>query len=305
VAPDYNAVYNESVSVPGKFKRVGKATSASACMATCIAAGSACPIWAWSAASTACWWRLDAVWGSPETLHSEPGRVSGCRLGTNASSGAPLVAGCGKNPAPGPGPGPGPAAGKFWYGGQGNNIGDPRQSGAPASIIPVLTRIDGAHAAHAAHADAGVTVAQSPEDTPIVAFATANTAAAGVWLNWTRRYHRLGGAGGAHQAETVVFHADVLLHAGCWRPGVQWMQKRYPPFFEPDPAAAATAQRVYGTASYADSRGAGDMGPAAAAHYKRMGYMMNWDSTARFPWHGEYVKKKSGRCNPGCWMGFF
>ena len=67
------------------------------------------------------------------------------------------------------------------------------------------------------------------------------------------------------------------------------MQRRYPDFFSVHPNATATAKEVYGTGSYGDLRGGADIGPAAAEHYKKMGYKMNWDSSARFPWHGEWM----------------
>jgi hypothetical protein len=92
--------------------------------------------------------------------------------------------------------------------------------------------------------------------------------------------------GGAHKALPITFSQDLIAHAGCWRPAVSWLQARYPTFFEPNETAAATATAVFGTASYADSRGSPDMDAVGAAHYKKMGYMMNWDSSARFPWHG-------------------
>ena len=209
-ADDYNAVYGQRTPVPGKFKLVGKTATAQQCQAVC-AADRNCPIFAWSDQSNVCWLRLDHAWGSPETLHKEGGRISGCRLGSNASSGAPLVPGCGTNPVAPHTPN---ERALFYYGGEGNNIGKPTQNGAPSSILPVLTRIDAA-------LDTGITLAQSPEDTPIVAFATAAAAdhsgagagagagSAGAWLNWTRRYHRFGGQGGSHEASPTSFAAGM------------------------------------------------------------------------------------------------
>lgn len=281
------------------------------CQSTCKASTQtetppSCTIYAWSAASKVCWWRLDGEWGAPGTLHNESGRVSGCLLGSDPSSGTPYVPGCGSNPiAPHP-----EGVGKFYYGGQGNDIANPRQRSAPASILPVLSRLDageGASAAAAAGNESGITLVQSPYDTPIVAFAEATPAAvgtAGVWLKWTRQYHRLGGVGGAHQALPVTFEQDFIAHAGCWRPAVAWLQARYPGFFEPNEMAAATAASVFGTASYADSRGPSDMDAVGAAHYKKMGYMMNWDSSARFPWHGEWIPTAADRFN-STWVSCF
>ena len=67
------------------------------------------------------------------------------------------------------------------------------------------------------------------------------------------------------------------------------MQARYPQFFQPDPAAAATVRRIAGTGSYADSRGPPDLDIAAARKYKEFGWALNWDSTAQFPWHGDWA----------------
>jgi hypothetical protein len=78
-----------------------------------------------------------------------------------------------------------------------------------------------------------VTVAQSPEDTPIVAWATAGLdGAGGAWLNWTRANHRLGGQGSPQMAAPIVFRADIIASVACWRPSAAWMQSTYPAFFE-------------------------------------------------------------------------
>ena len=60
-------------------------------------------------------------------------------------------------------------------------------------------------------------------------------------------------------------------------------------FFAPDPSTAATMKKIAGTGSYADSRGPADMSLDAAKKYKDYGWALNWDSTARFPWHGEWL----------------
>ena len=48
-------------------------------------------------------------------------------------------------------------------------------------------------------------------------------------------------------------------------------------------------KKIAGTGSYADSRGPADMSLDAAKKYKDYGWALNWDSTARFPWHGEWL----------------
>jgi|EP01049_Picozoa_sp_SAG25_P010296 hypothetical protein len=150
-----------------------------------------------------------------------------------------------------------------------------------ASVLPMLTRIDSA-------SQSGVSLLQSPEDTPISAFASAATVLGGkqgqAWLNWTRLYHRLGG-----DATPISFVADFVTHEDDWRPAAAFLVKRYPRFFEPHPATAATMARIFGTGAYADLRGAPDLDEAAAEKYRSFGWAMNWDSSARFPWHGEWI----------------
>ena len=111
-ASSYNAVWGQMTNVTGKFLQGRNSKNVDGCESQC-AARADCAIFAWSATSTHCWFRLDDVWGSPETIHSEAGRISGCRTGTNASTGAPLVRGCGTNPAGGSGGGGGS---RFYYG---------------------------------------------------------------------------------------------------------------------------------------------------------------------------------------------
>ena len=130
------------------------------------ARSSGCSIYAWSAKSRACWFRLDGLWGAPGTLLKETGRVSGCKLGSDPASGTPFAPGCGTNPIAG-----GKIMfGKFMYGGGQNDIANPQQTSSPATILPVLTYIDGG--VDASPFAGGLTLAQSPEDTPIVAYST-------------------------------------------------------------------------------------------------------------------------------------
>lgn len=85
--------------------------------------------------------RLDGVWGSPETIHVEAGRVSGCRLGANPTTGAPFVPGCGTNPASG---GSASTTGRFYYGKSrdpsvlccaGTGTGTPRNLCCPSALL--------------------------------------------------------------------------------------------------------------------------------------------------------------------------
>lgn len=88
-AANYNAVWGQLTNVSGKFIEVGSTATAEACQATCVK-NVECKIYAWSDESEHCWWRLDNIWGSPETLKKEAGRVSGCLMGSNASTGVNL-----------------------------------------------------------------------------------------------------------------------------------------------------------------------------------------------------------------------
>jgi hypothetical protein len=279
VAQEYNAVYGQHTPVPGKFVKANNTANAPQCQQECVRS-SGCSIYAWSARSLACWFRLDGLWGAPGTLLEEAGRVSGCKLGSDPATGTPFAPGCGTNPIS-------RSYGKFMYGGGQNDIAGPHQTSSPATILPVLTYIDGG--VDTSPFVGGLTLAQSPEDTPIVAYSTVGQSGGTAWLNWTRQHHRLGGRGGKHEAVPISFSADFVAHAACWRPAVAWMQERYPAFFSVHPNATATAKEVYGTGSYGDLRGGRDIGPADAEHYKKMGYKMNWDSSARFPWHGEWM----------------
>lgn len=277
VAKGYDATYDCQT---GPCVKSTPATTAdySGCEALCAAAAKTCKVWAWSERSHDCWFRTDAQWGAKSTLH--PYRaVSGCKQGADPVTGNPYVAGCGKMPPigpPGPPP-PGQAPARYYYGGQDNNIGRPEMAEDTAVVLPMLTRVAGS---------IGLTLAQDPNDTPIVAYATAAAAAAGgaAWLNWTRVFHRLGG-----NADPISFSADFIATGPDWKPAAAWMARQYPTFFEPNPAALETARRVSGTGSYADLRGADDFEPSAAQLYADFGWAMNWDSTARFPWHGEWM----------------
>jgi hypothetical protein len=333
-AADYNAVYGQQVEVPGKFRKADPYVqpSAASCQAACVALPKngtkpGCTIWAWSGASRHCWFRLDGVWGAPETLHREGKRFSGCLQGADPDTGTPYVTGCGHNPI-GPAPGPSPHSPRiFYYGTRQNDIGPSRGRGdnnGPSSTLPILSRID----IEAELEDSGLSLVQSPEDTPIVAYAsteliapaaTATTSLAatlpaaagagattsGAWLNWTRLYHRMGG--GSNDSMPISFSADFVAHAPDWRPAAAWTRSRYPRFFEPDSAAVAsgTMERIAGTASYADLRGPPDFAPEAAAHYKSFGWGLNWDSSARFPWHGEWMPTATDGFGPDEWLTCF
>lgn len=274
VANGYDATYN---CLTGPCVKSDPPTTKTApeCQALCEKF-KGCLVYAWSDMSHHCWFRTDGVWGAPGTDHRYKA-VSGCKAGSDPVTGNPYVKGCGSIPPLGPGTRPA----KFYYGSADNNIAGPRMSEDTASVLPMLNRIE-------PDLGFGLSLVQSPEDTPIVAWATAAladaTPATGCWLNWTRAYHRLGG-----NALPSNFSADFIAHGPDWRPAAAWMHQQYPRFFQPDPSTHETLQRIAGTGSYADMRGIEDLDEEAARHYKQLGWGLNWDSTARFPWHGEWI----------------
>lgn len=107
IAPHYNAVaglpYNCSSQ---EIYLSGLASDAAACLTRCQSNAS-CSIFAWSSASTECYFRLDGIWADRDTLMPSAHSTSGCLLGGSVRS-------CGKNPInpapspPGPHPGPHP-----------------------------------------------------------------------------------------------------------------------------------------------------------------------------------------------------
>ena len=195
----------------------------------------------------------------------------------------------------------GPAAryGDFVYGTPRSNIyPQPGVDDGRATHIPVLARVDG----HGATA-----VVQALDYVPIVSKTNVGVAAASsttgdgarVWLNYTRLYERLGGG-----TPALAFAQHVLgIPHGDWRPAVAWLNARFPAWFEP--RADAHALDWEGPASYADLRGASDFPAADAPHYAAMGYKLNWDSTARFPWHGEWVPTDADGFNGLNWTSCF
>jgi hypothetical protein len=161
IAKGYDATYDCSAPPCVKAEPQQQA-SAEACEAACAKAPK-CTVFAWSTRSKDCWFRTDAVWGAPGTLHPY-GAVSGCKTGADPVTGNPYVKGCGAVPPLGPAKPTAPT--RYMYGGGDNNIAGPRMVEATASVLPMLNRIDPA-------ADVGLSLVQSPEDTPIVAWAGA------------------------------------------------------------------------------------------------------------------------------------
>lgn len=168
---------------------------------------------------------------------------------------------------------------KFYYGGTMNDINDPHQTpSAPAQQLPVMVRIN-------AFDNASVGVLQSPRDTPVVAYTEVSPGAAtgrnqGVDMSFVRQYQRF-----CNTCTPATFRQHILAGGGGWRTIVAQYQSIYPSFFHP----AVNTSMVDGPGSYADLRGPPDINASAAERYRGYGYTFNWDSTARFPCHGEWI----------------
>ena len=104
-------------------------------------------------------------------------------------------------------------------------------------MLPMLNPIESGY---------GVSLIQSPEDTPIVAFATASRGRDGAFLNYTRLYHRLGG-----NAEPFVATAQLLAHGADWKNSAGWLKASYPEFFLPNTSTLKTMERISGAGSFA------------------------------------------------------
>lgn len=180
----------------------------------------------------------------------------------------------------------------FRYGGNWNDIGNesPRTVDGASSTLPILSRIDSSDSSSTSSSSQepplGLSLIMSPDNTPIVAFATATRESGtnNVWLNWTRQYHRLG-----NDSAPVQFRQHIVAHGPGWRPAAGFLRNRYPAYFLPNASTVTTLSKIQGTASYADLRGPVDLDPHAVATYAKNLWRFNWDSTARFPWHGEWA----------------
>jgi len=192
-----------------------------------------------------------------------------------------------------------PAAsyGDFFYGTGHSDIARPGVRGGgdtgKATHLPVLERVDGANS---------TAVVQSLDYVPIVSITNMGVASSthgGVWLNYTRLYERLGGA-----TPALAFTQHVLaVPTDDWRPTAAFLNAQYPEYFEPNPEAHALDWE--GTGSYGDLRGPADFPAADAPHYAAMGYKLNWDSSARFPWHGDWVPTDADGFNGKNWTSCF
>lgn len=195
---------------------------------------------------------------------------------------------------------PGQEPKRYFYGSGRNNPVKPVESrDGQTTVLPLLTRVVSGGSNGPGW---GVSLASSPDDTPITAYASTSGdagAANAMWLNFTRLYHRLGG-----EAKHITFASNILAHGPGWRPAALFLVKRYPSYFEPRVDLRAVFN-ISGTAAYADLRGPVDLDAAAARTYREFGWRLNWDSTARFPWHGEWAPAASDGFDYRAWLTCF
>lgn len=94
IAQDYDATYDCLTGPCSLLAPKGShVANYEACQSLCEAHPN-CTIFAFSDKSSDCWQRTDGQWGQPSTLHPYPA-TSGCRKGTDPTTGNPWVNGCG------------------------------------------------------------------------------------------------------------------------------------------------------------------------------------------------------------------
>jgi hypothetical protein len=146
---------------------------------------------------------------------------------------------------------------QLWYGGY-------FISGMGFSV-PIATIIEGTN-------DSGVSLALSPEDTLVDL--SLDTDGEGS-ITFSRLDNKIS------KERPVRFAMDLVAHEGDWRPGLGWMVKRYPDYFNP---ANPTADEVGGGGAY--SAFTGDLD---ADKFKKMAYRVNWLASFDWPYVGMYL----------------
>ena len=131
--------------------------------------------------------------------------------------------------------------------------------------VPIATVIDAAR-------DSGVSLALSPEDTIIDM--RLGTGADGSFT-FSRMNNKI------CKDKPVRFAMDLIAHAGDWRPGLGWMVKRYPDYFNP---ANSTADDAGGGGAYSSFTGDLD-----AEKFKKMSFRVNWLASFDWPYVGMYL----------------
>lgn len=135
----------------------------------------------------------------------------------------------------------------------------------PGFSVPIATVIDEAK-------DSGVSLALSPEDTLIEL--RLRTDREGT-ITFSRLNNKIS------KDNLVRFAVNLIAHEGDWRPGLGWMVKRYPDYFNP---ASSTADEAGGCGAY--SAFTGDLD---AEKFKKMGFRTNWDASFDWPYMGMFL----------------
>ena len=146
---------------------------------------------------------------------------------------------------------------QLWYGGF-------HISGMGFSV-PIATIIEGAN-------DSGVSLALSPEDHLLDL--SLDTDGEGS-ITFSRLDNKIS------KEKPVRFAMDLVAHDGDWRPGLGWMVKRYPDYFNP---ANHMADEAAGGGAY--SAFTGDLD---ANKFKKMAYRVNWLASFDWPYLGMYL----------------
>ncbi len=120
--------------------------------------------------------------------------------------------------------------------------------------------------------DLGLSLVQSPEDAILdlrLAAASSGT------LRLSRENHRIS------SRSPVRFAMDLVAHPADFRPGLRWMAKRYPSFFDPP---NPEVDLIAGCGAYSTHEG-----PLDAWKLHRMAFRLNWKASYDFPHMGMFL----------------
>jgi NPCBM/NEW2 domain/Chitobiase/beta-hexosaminidase C-terminal domain len=122
------------------------------------------------------------------------------------------------------------------------------------------------------HADTGLSVFLSPEDTMLdMQLITSSTGA----IMFSRQHHRI------TPKRPVRFALDIAAHEGDWRSALAWMVERYPDYFNPPLPAA---HQIVGTGAYSQYEGELDV-----TKCRKMAFRVNWKASFDFPYMGMFI----------------
>jgi hypothetical protein len=138
----------------------------------------------------------------------------------------------------------------------------PGPTASESFSLPIVTIVDTTH-------NSGLSIVQSPED-GLLDLELQTTELGDATLR--RDNHRIS------SNAPLSFSIDLIAHSADWRPGLGWMVRRYPDFFEP------ASQRTYeldGCGAYSGYQGNIDV--SRLAH---MAFSLNWNARFDFPFQG-------------------